>query len=114
MARRMTPLEHLARLVGARTPNPGGAEPALARALATELAAHGADVTVAEVARPQGGPPGAYVYARFGAPRLLLNAHLDTVPVNSGWTSDPFTLRVADGRAYALGAADTKGAIACA
>ncbi|MGH7917339.1 MAG: M20 family metallopeptidase [Candidatus Binataceae bacterium] len=47
-----------------------------------------------------------------GAP-LVLNTHLDTVPPgdHSLWTQcgrDPFTARVADGRIYGLGAADTK------
>src|SRR5262249_44201211 len=53
-----------------------------------------------------------YVYARFGRPKLLVNAHIDTVPPNADWTSDPFVPRIHDGRLYALGAADTKGAIA--
>jgi acetylornithine deacetylase len=54
------------------------------------------------------------VYARFGddAPSLLVNAHLDTVPANSGYTSPPHTLVERDGRLHGLGAADTKGAIA--
>jgi acetylornithine deacetylase len=41
-----------------------------------------------------------------------LNAHLDTVPVNAGWNSDPFSARIDGGRVYGLGACDTKGAIA--
>jgi acetylornithine deacetylase len=52
--------------------------------------------------------------ACFGdtAPTLLLNAHLDTVPVNTGYTSDPFTLVRRGDRLHGLGSADTKGAIA--
>ena len=36
----------------------------------------------------------AYVYARFGgdSPRVLLNAHVDTVPANEGYTSPPHLL----------------------
>jgi acetylornithine deacetylase len=64
------------------------------------------------------------VIATWGRPRLLVNAHLDTVPVNAGWSGDPFVARVvadplvdASGkpvgeRVVGLGAADTKGAIA--
>ena len=56
----------------------------------------------------------AYVYARFGEepPRVLLNAHVDTVPANSGYTSPPHLLVRRGDRLHGLGAADTKGAIA--
>jgi acetylornithine deacetylase len=105
----------LARLIAHRTHNPGGDEPALAALLGRELSARGADkVDVVEV--PRDGATGAYVLARWGRPRLLVNVHLDTVPPNAGWTADPFVARrvdVADGeRVVGLGASDTKGAIA--
>ncbi len=103
----------LSALIGLRTENPGGDELALCQWLAGELQTRGADaIDVVEVPRPVGR--GAYVYARFGAPRLLLNAHVDTVPVQAGWHGDPFTA-VDDGkRITGLGSADTKGAIAAA
>jgi acetylornithine deacetylase len=41
-----------------------------------------------------------------------VNAHLDTVPPNASWSSDPFVPRIDAGRLYGLGAADTKGAAA--
>ena len=50
--------------------------------------------------------------ARWGEPRILFNVHVDTVPPNAGWTHDPWTPTVADGRVTGLGACDTKGAIA--
>jgi acetylornithine deacetylase len=91
---------------------PGGDELALCRHLAPQLAARGADeVTVVETGRGAGGP-GGYVLARWGTPTLLLNAHVDTVPANTGWRRDPWTPVVEDGRVWGLGAADTKGAIA--
>ncbi|MDE3745954.1 acetylornithine deacetylase [Methylobacterium radiotolerans] len=41
---------------------------------------------------------------------VVLSGHTDVVPVTGqAWTSDPFTLRVADGRAYGRGAVDMKG-----
>ena len=41
---------------------------------------------------------------------VVLSGHTDVVPVTGQtWTSDPFTLRVADGRAYGRGAVDMKG-----
>jgi acetylornithine deacetylase len=41
--------------------------------------------------------------------RLLLHSHLDTVPPCAGWTDDPWTPVVADGRLIGLGANDAKG-----
>jgi acetylornithine deacetylase len=44
---------------------------------------------------------------------IALSGHVDTVPVDGqAWTADPFTLRPADGRLYARGAADMKGFVA--
>jgi acetylornithine deacetylase len=106
----------LTRLIAARTDNPGGDETALAELLAGELRARGADqVRVVRVPRDGGSHDshtGAYVIATWGQPRLLVNAHIDTVPVNAGWTGDPFVARVVGDRLLGLGAADTKGAIA--
>lgn len=42
-------------------------------------------------------------------PRLLLNSHLDTVPAGAGWSQDPWTPTVQDGRIIGLGANDAKG-----
>ena len=45
----------------------------------------------------------------------MLSGHTDVVPVEGQpWTSDPFTLREADGRLYGRGACDMKGFAACA
>jgi acetylornithine deacetylase len=44
---------------------------------------------------------------------IALSGHVDTVPVDGqDWSSDPFTLRAADGRLYGRGAADMKGFVA--
>jgi acetylornithine deacetylase len=41
---------------------------------------------------------------------IALSGHVDTVPVDGqAWSTDPFTLRRADGRLYARGSADMKG-----
>jgi len=89
-----------------------GDERALCDYIAPHLrAAHADEVTVERATRSDGSP-GAYVFARWGTPRRLINVHLDTVPANAGWTHDPWTPHVADGRLYGLGSADTKGAIA--
>ncbi len=101
----------LAELIEFNTVNPGGDEPAICRYLAEALRKRGADdVEVGTVERP--GQLGAWVFARFGTPRLLVNAHVDTVPENRGWTRDPHVPEITDSRVYGLGACDTKGAIA--
>ena len=41
---------------------------------------------------------------------IVLSGHTDVVPVEGqSWTTDPFTLRVDNGRAYGRGAVDMKG-----
>jgi acetylornithine deacetylase len=102
----------LSDFIGYRTVNPGGDELALCARVADELRARHPDhVTVGEVPR-EGRPAGGYVFARYGTPRTVINVHLDTVPVNTGWRHDPFRAVVEDGRLYGLGSADTKGAMA--
>ena len=106
------PVAILAPLVAFRTDVAHGDERALADHLSRLLQAKNPDeVIVTDVSRPD-GKPASCVYARFGRPRLLVNAHLDTVPPNTDWSSDPFTPRIDGDRLYALGAADTKGAAA--
>jgi acetylornithine deacetylase len=105
------PAEILGRLIAVDSSNPGGDEVALAHAVAEELALFEPDaIEVTTIERR--GAYGAAVLARFGAPRLCLNAHLDTVPPGPGWRRDPFGAVIEDGRLYGRGAADTKGAIA--
>jgi acetylornithine deacetylase len=100
--------QRLADLVAFDTQNPTGDESRLINQLATDLRAVGAT----EVETFRVGSHHA-VLARFGeAPRVLLNAHVDTVPANRGYTAPPLTLVERGGRLYGLGSADTKGAIA--
>ena len=58
----------------------------------------------------------ANIHAVIGTPGpggLALSGHVDTVPVEGqNWTSDPFTLRRADGKFYGRGTADMKGFVA--
>lgn len=48
-----------------------------------------------------------------GEPSVLINCHLDTVPVADGWTGDPLALDIDHRRAEGLGACDVKGSAAC-
>ena len=62
---------------------------------------------VAQLPHPDGPRP--------GRPTLIVNGHLDVVPVNAeAWSRDPFDPQVVDGRLYGRGAADMKGGIAAA
>ncbi|MCC6553173.1 MAG: acetylornithine deacetylase [Polyangiaceae bacterium] len=51
--------------------------------------------------------------ATRGAPSLVFNVHVDTVPADAGWARDPLRLEVDGDRAIGLGACDVKGAAAC-
>ena len=44
---------------------------------------------------------------------LVVNGHMDTVPPVDGWTQDPFSPRVENGRITGLGASDMKAGLAC-
>jgi acetylornithine deacetylase len=96
----------------ANAERPAGDERAICDHLAPLLRARGADEVIVENASRTDGTPGAYVFARWGTPRRVINAHVDTVPVNAGWSRDPWTPHITNGRLYGLGSADTKGAIA--
>jgi succinyl-diaminopimelate desuccinylase len=62
---------------------------------------------VAEVPHPHG--------PATGRPVLVVNGHLDVVPVNAAaWSHDPFDPKLVDGRLYGRGTADMKGGIAAA
>jgi succinyl-diaminopimelate desuccinylase len=62
---------------------------------------------VAEIAHPDGPNP--------SRPTLIVNGHLDVVPVNAdAWSHDPFDPQEVDGRLYGRGTADMKGGIAAA
>jgi acetylornithine deacetylase len=106
------PVALLSELVAFRTDVEEGHERPLAEHLAALLRERGADEVILTDVPRAAGKDASSVYARFGRPRVLVNAHLDTVPVNSDWSADPFLPRIESGRLYALGAADTKGAAA--
>jgi acetylornithine deacetylase len=112
-------VEHLAKLVAFPTQQAGadgraGDERPLCEHLAPLLAARGADEVIVGTGPCTDGREGAYVFARWGTPVRIINAHVDTVPANAGWSRDPWQPHVDGGRLYGLGAADTKGAIAAA
>lgn len=88
-----------------------GNEKELAEFIHAELTALGIESQLDEV---EPGRPNVYGRIRGSRPgkRLHLNGHTDTVPVCEGWTRDPFTPTIKDGRLYGLGACDMKGGLA--
>ena len=62
---------------------------------------------IAELPHPEGPDP--------SRPVLIVNGHLDVVPVNAAaWTHDPFDPVLQDGKLFGRGTADMKGGIAAA
>ncbi|MBV9052401.1 MAG: acetylornithine deacetylase [Hyphomicrobiales bacterium] len=76
------------------------------------------DLGVASTRMPNAAGDKATLFATIGpADRsgICLSGHTDVVPVaGQSWTSDPFKLRIADGKAYGRGAVDMKGFCALA
>ena len=105
---RYTPLEMLARLVSFDTES-SNSNLLLIDFVEDYLKGWG----VPYVRAPNAAGDKAAIYATVGpADRggVVLSGHTDVVPVTGqAWTGDPFTLRVADGRAYGRGAVDMKG-----
>jgi len=92
----------LARLV--RFPSVSGEEHAIAAFLAGWLQEAGLPVR----------REGRNLEARVGTegPVLLLDSHLDVVPVGEGWATDPFEPVIAGGRMIGRGANDAKASVA--
>src|SRR3569832_1091016 len=108
--------ELLAELVAFPTQQAGGEggagdERKLCEHLAPKLRALGADDVIVESSPRSDGSAGAFVFARWGTPRRLINAHVDTVPANAGWTRSPWQPALAHGKLNGLGTCDTKAAI---
>jgi len=99
----------LERLVAVDTQNPPGREAEGATLLADEFKRMGFATELQHLAEGR-----ANVIGRFdngAGPRLALNSHIDTVPVGTGWTTDPFRLTERNGHLYGRGACDAKGSI---
>ncbi len=99
-----TEIELLAELVA--TPSVSGDETAVA--LRVEAAARDWGL---DVSRDDRGVRIA-VHSTTPGPTLALVSHLDVVPAGEGWTRDPFTPTVDDGRLYGRGSGDAKASVA--
>jgi succinyl-diaminopimelate desuccinylase len=104
-------------LVAADSRNPPGGEAAAADVARQLLEPLGCTFETFEPA-----PGRVSLVARLGGgggpgerPALIVNGHLDTVPVSErGWTRDPFGGEIDGGRLYGRGTADMKGGVAAA
>ena len=103
----------LAELVRTPSANPGDFEAKMAARVAELLAPTRAAVQLVETfpGRPS---VGARLGRARGGPRVVLNGHMDTVPVGdpSAWTVDPLGAEVRDGRLYGRGSCDMKAGLA--
>jgi len=109
-------LEFLTHVLGelVRTPstNPGDFEAGMARRVAALLEPTGAAVELVETfpGRPS---VGARLRGRRDGPRVVLNGHMDTVPLGDrgAWSVDPLGAEVREGRLYGRGACDMKAGL---
>jgi succinyl-diaminopimelate desuccinylase len=98
-------------LIRARSPSPPGDERAVSEVVARFLAKL-PDVEMQRLSRSTRRPNLVFSVGRRDLRSLLMSAHLDTVSPGVGWTVDPFSGVMRDGRIYGLGATDNKGAVA--
>ena len=103
----------LADLVRIPSTNPGAYEGDLARRVVEWFDATPVDARLIE-SMPGRPSVGAVLEGRRAGPRLILNGHLDTVPIDDDglWTVDPFGASVSDGYMYGRGACDMKAGLA--
>jgi succinyl-diaminopimelate desuccinylase len=105
-------VEVLGSLVSTPSVNPGIFEVAMAERVQAWLSDLPAEVTVVEF--EPGRPSVAAVLGDPAGPRLVLNGHMDTVPIDdpAEWDSEPFTPTIRDGWMYGRGACDMKAGLA--
>lgn len=104
-------VELLRRLIAIDSCDPPGGELAVATLVQQQLQALGVEAELDEFL-----PGRANVLGRIRGNgeknSFVLSAHMDTVPVGSvGWSRDPFSAAVVDGRIHGRGASDMKSAL---
>ena len=104
-------LQLLCDLIAEPSENPPGNEERCAQLLASFLEQRGVACRLDQAAP---GRPNLYAKVGAGGPTLVMCGHLDTVPAGEGWTLDPFSAAVTDGRVYGRGSCDMKAGLASA
>lgn len=103
----------LADLVRIPSTNPGAYENDVARRIVTWLGGTAAEAKLVE-SIPGRFSVGAVLKGRSDGPRLILNGHMDTVPIDDVnlWTVGPFSAEIRGGYLYGRGACDMKAGLA--
>ena len=103
----------LADLVRTPSTNPGAFENEVAHRVIEWLTGIPVETKLVE-SMPGRYSVGAILRGNSDGPRLVLNGHMDTVPVDDEdlWTSDPFGAEIRDGFMYGRGACDMKAGLA--
>ena len=103
----------LSSLVRIRSVNPGDSERAVAEHIAALLEGTGCALTFVE-SMPGRPSLAAILPGAAPGPRLVLNGHTDTVPIDDPqlWSVDPFGAEIKDGALWGRGAVDMKGGLA--
>lgn len=106
-------VEVLSSLVEIKTVNPGHPEQAAAQRIARWFEGTPAQVHFVDFA-PGRTSVAVVLEGRKKEPRLVVNGHTDTVPVDDVhlWNTDPFRAVTKDGHVYGRGTCDQKGGLA--
>lgn len=103
----------LGSLVATKSVNPGIYEAEMAAKVAEWVKPTGAEVTLVE-SMPDRPSVGAVLKGSGGGPKLVLNGHIDTVPIDDPdlWDTEPFTPTLKDdGFLYGRGSCDMKSGL---
>ena len=106
-------VEFVQELVRIPSYNPPGNEQPVAERVAEEMRSIGLEVVTQEVEPKRWNAVGT-LRGEAGRPALLIEGHLDTVPIGAGerWIVDPFSAEIREGRIYGRGSQDNKGGVA--
>lgn len=106
-------VEILQSLVRVESVNPGVYEAGMAKRVAEWLEPTGAEITFVE-SLPGRHSVAAVLKGSGGGSTLVLNGHMDTVPIDDAarWNDDPFGAVVKDGYVWGRGSCDMKGGLA--
>ena len=98
-------------LVAIPSPNPPGKEKEVALYLADLFREMGLKVEMKEVYPDRPNVIAVWDSGRPG-PTVILNGHMDVIPPGDGWTMEPYSGKIVDGRLYGRGSTDMKGGLA--
>jgi succinyl-diaminopimelate desuccinylase len=105
-------VEDTVSLVRIDSQSPGAGEAGVVDWLVPRLRSSGISFTRQAVAAGRENVVAGVAGGRNDRPRLVLLAHMDTVPVGEAWTTDPLSGMRRDGRIYGRGSADMKSGLA--